>query len=467
MSVLPQLERDLLEAANRRHLTSSGASLSETPDPRRGLRARTRGLRVPLIAFVCLVASTAIALAASGVILTGAPVRPEGQMNPSVGEGVPSPGASRLLPVRVPDPEGGLPWGMRIVHTTRGEVCVQIGRVENGQLGELGIDGVFHNDGRFHPMPADVLPETSRVGVGVGDNDSTETVSCHLVGQVTVGVHRGVDRSAGAANGHERARPSSDLRDIYYGILGKSAVSVSYRYGASVRSVTVLRPLGVYLIVRRATSGALVGSGAESLGSEGDLSPFPPLTAITYRLDGKLCQRGPVEAPGVTDHLTNPCPWPHWPTGHPVSPRDLHQPVHVQIQVSHDLIAGVQLSFTAPFAVASAKEDYEIRIPGISCTQAVVKGHGAVVGWSGSSASLGRDVTRGATVTHWFSASALFSGVCGFPRHLRHVSRRSARVEVLYREYVGAVPVLVGDATINEPPGARLAPEPVGGSHHS
>jgi hypothetical protein len=453
MSVLPQLERDLLEAANRRYATSPRAALSETPGSNPGLRVRVRALRLPLIAFVCLVASTTIALAASGVILTGAPVRPEGRLNPSVGEGVPSPGASRLLPVRVPDPEGGLPWGMRIVHTTRGEVCVQIGRVENGQLGELGIDGVFHDDGRFHPMPGDVLPETSRVGVHVGDNDATETVSCHLAGQVIVGVHRGVDRSAGAANGHERARPSSDLRDIYYGILGKPAVNVSYHDGAGVRSVAVLRPLGAYLIVRRAAGGALVGSGAESLGSEGDLPPSTPLTAITYRLDGKLCQRGPVEAPGITDHLTDPCPWPHWPTSHLVSPRNLHQPVHVQLQVEHDLIAGVRLSFIAPFAVRSAREDYGIRIPGISCTQGVVKRHGTVAGWSGGGASLGRDVTRGATVTHWFSASALFTGLCGFPRHLRRVSRRSAKVEVLYHEYVGAVPVLVGTATINEPLG--------------
>jgi hypothetical protein len=453
MSVLPQLEQDLLEAANRRYATCSGTTLSETPGSGPGLRARTRGLRVPLIAFVCLVASTTIALAASGVILTGAPVRPEGRLNPSVGEGVPSPGASRLLSVRVPDPEGGLPWGMRIVHTTRGEVCVQIGRVENGQLGELGIDGVFHDDGRFHPLPTDVLPETSRVGARVGDNDATETVSCHLAGQVIVGVHGGVDRSAGAANGHERARSSSDLRDIYYGILGKSAVSVSYHDGASVRSVTVRRPLGAYLIVRRTAGGEPVGSGAESLGSEGDLPPSPPLTAITYRLNGKLCQRGPVEAPGAGDHLTNPCSWPHWPAGHLVSPRDLHQPLHVQFRVNHDLIAGVRLSFTAPFAVTSAKEDYEIRIPGISCTQAVAKRHGTVAGWSGGGVSLGRDVTRGATVTHWLSASALFSGVCGFPRHLRHVSRRSARVEVLYHEYVGAVPVLVGVATINKPLG--------------
>src|ERR1700729_1735048 len=154
MSVLGQLERDLLEAANRRNaagVTGVGESI-EGSVPRLVARSRLRPLRLPLVMFGCLLASTTIALAASGVILRGAPVRPEGQLNPSVGEGVPAPGASQLLALRVPDPEGGLPWGMRIVRTTRGEVCVQIGRVENGQLGELGIDGVFHYDGRFHSI---------------------------------------------------------------------------------------------------------------------------------------------------------------------------------------------------------------------------------------------------------------------------------------------------------------------------
>jgi hypothetical protein len=463
MSVLPQLERDLREAANRGHAASAATSGS-----RQGVRAGRRRLRVALIALGCLLASATIALAASGVILTGAPVRPEGQLNPSVGEGVPAPGASRLLPLRAPDPEGGLPWGMRIVRTTRGEVCVQIGRVQDGQLGELGIDGVFHSDGRFHPIPTDVLPETSRVGVRVGDNDASASVSCHLAGQVIVGGHSGVDRSAGAADGHESAIPRGDLRDIYYGLLGAPAVSVSYRAGSAAQTVPVLQPLGAYLIVRRATRNGQVGSGGEALGSEGDLVPSPPLTAITYRLDGKLCQRGPVEPPWVIDHLANACPWPHWPTSHYVAPRDLHQPILVQLQIKNRVVAGARLSFTAPFAVNSAREDYEIRIPGISCGRTLVRRHGVAAVTGYDVASVGRDVARGTTVTHWFAASVLFGGLCGFPRHprhLRHVSRRSATIEVLYSQYTGAVPVLVGSATVNEPPGITLAHGPARGPH--
>jgi hypothetical protein len=465
MSILPQLERDLLEVANRRHATGAD-SRAELHSSRQRVRARARRLRLALIVFGCLLASTTIALAASGVILTGAPVRPEGQLNPSVGEGIPAPGASQLLSLRVPDPEGGPPWGMRIVHTTRGEVCVQIGRVENGQLGQLGVDGVFHDDGRFHPMPPDVLPETSRIGVSVEDNDASASVSCHFAGQAIVGVHRGVDRSAGAANGEVRARPRSELRDIYYGMLGAPAVSVSYRAGTTVRSVAVLAPLGAYLIVRRAARGELEGSGGESLGSEGDLPPSRPLTTITYRLGGKLCQRGPVLAPGVITHLIDPCPQPHWPAGRNMTPRDLHQPLRVQLQISRHLITEARLSFTAPFAVTSAREDYVIRIPVISCNRVVSPSRRTVVAFGYSEASLGRDVTRGSIVTYRFSDLELFAGACGRPPHVRRVSRRSAVIEVLYREYEGAIPVLVGRTTVRVPAGIRPAQAPVRQPRH-
>jgi|HubBroStandDraft_6_1064221.scaffolds.fasta_scaffold131148_1 hypothetical protein len=493
MSIVPQIEQQLVAAAQRRarrpiarvYDRVRGASghgarvLGVRLLGPAGSRTRVRGVRllspagsrrrgrVALLALVLLLATATITLAATGVILTGASVRPEGQLNPSVGEGVPAPGGSLLLSVvRAPDPEGGLPWGMRVVRTTRGEVCVQIGRVENGQLGELGVDGVFHDDGRFHPMPTDVLPETSRIGARVDNNDASASVSCHLEGQVIAGVHRGVDRSAGAANGHDGASPRGELRDIYYGMLGEPAVSVSYRAGSGDRTVAVLPPLGAYLIVRPAARLEQVGSGNEAMGSEGDLQPTPPLTAITYRLDGKLCRRGPVEPPGVADRLTNPCPRPHWPTSGSVAPRDLHEPVRVHLRIDHRLIAGAQLSFVAPFAVTSARDDYEIRVPSVSCERVVVGGHGPRVGWSGSVASIGRDVARGATVTHWLSGPGLFSGVCGFPTHIRHVSRRSAVIEVVYRQYEGAPTVLVGRATVTEPRGTRPVPEPTGRFRH-
>jgi hypothetical protein len=55
---------------------------------------------------------------------------------------------------------------MRVVHTTRGLICVQIGRVDSGRLRQLGVDGGFGDDERFHPMPTDALPEVLGYGSG-------------------------------------------------------------------------------------------------------------------------------------------------------------------------------------------------------------------------------------------------------------------------------------------------------------
>lgn len=454
MSILPQLERDLLEAAHRRLSAGDSAGAEPSGSPRRDVRVRARRLRVALIALGCLLATTTIALATSGVIFTGAPVRPEGRLSPTAGEGVPAAGASQLLSLRVPDPEGGLPWGMRLVHTTRGELCVQIGRVQNGQLGELGIDGVFHDDGRFHPLPTDVLPETSRIGESTKNEEATETVSCALASQVFDGEHIGVDRSGGAANGRPAAKPKSELRDIYYGILGRHALSIRYKAGSRESTYSVLTPVGAYLIVRRTSPRQQAGYGDEGLGSEDELAPSPPLTAITYRLGGELCERGPSLPPGATQHLTHPCPQPRWPHSRHTPPRDLHQSLHTQLQISHHLLTGVKLSFTAPFAVTGAGEDYRMLIP-VRCPG--VLGYGAVV------ASLGHDVARGATVTHFFSDTDLFYVSC---TRGRVNWRPSAKIEVLYG-HPGGTQVLVGVATVEIPAGVRPAPPPSGHSRHT
>jgi hypothetical protein len=445
MSILPQLERDLIDAARRKDSLTEPAQSSVSPR----LRTRARRLRLPVLVFGGVLATATIALAASGVILTGAPVRPEGPLNARVGEGVPTPGTALLLPLRIPDPEGGLPWGMRIVHTTRGELCVQIGRIQNGQLGELGIDGVFHDDRRFHPLPTDVLPETSRIGESVKNEDATEAVSCALAGQVVDGEHIGVDRSGGAANGQPQAKPRSELRDIYYGILGPHAVSVSYRTGRRDATTAVLAPLGAYLIVRRTSAREQAGDSGEALGSADDLEPSPPLAAITYRLAGKLCQRGPSLPPGVARHLSHPCPQPHLPHGHYIPPRDLHQPMHTKLVFHHNRVTAVTLSFTAPFAVTSAGEDYKVFI---------LSRCAPTNGKSGIVQSLGRNVKRGETITQSLPDTALFYTSC---RRGQVTRRSSATIEVFYGR-VGVTQQLVGVATAKLPAGAHPESPPVG-----
>lgn len=46
----------------------------------------------------------------------------------------PVPGSQSLEPIRVPDPHGGPPWGMRIFRGESGELCRTVGRVVDGKL---------------------------------------------------------------------------------------------------------------------------------------------------------------------------------------------------------------------------------------------------------------------------------------------------------------------------------------------
>src|SRR5271165_5666077 len=74
--------------------------------PRRGVRlAGRRGSRLLLVtaAVVLLLGGAAVALAASGLFLTGAAV-PASRLVPNAGAGLPQPGKWKLLSLRVPDP---------------------------------------------------------------------------------------------------------------------------------------------------------------------------------------------------------------------------------------------------------------------------------------------------------------------------------------------------------------------------
>jgi hypothetical protein len=106
-----------------------------------------------------LALATASGTAFAATELFGPPVHP----GPVV-LGGPKSGSVVLAPLRVADPAGGLPWGVRIYtprRSARGTgsplTCVQVGRVLDGQLGVIGADGAFHNDGLFHVLPIEPL----------------------------------------------------------------------------------------------------------------------------------------------------------------------------------------------------------------------------------------------------------------------------------------------------------------------
>ena len=68
-----------------------------------------------------------------------------------------SPEPGQVLSLRAPDPGGGLPWGLRLVRTQDGLLCAQVGRVSDGVLGQVGVDGAFEDDRTFHALEASEL----------------------------------------------------------------------------------------------------------------------------------------------------------------------------------------------------------------------------------------------------------------------------------------------------------------------
>jgi len=427
---------------------------------RRG-RARWRHLRPVVLVLVLVVGGTAAALAATGVILTGSPVRPSGPVVATAGVGIPVVGGSRLLGLRVADPDGGLPWGMRIVHTTRSEVCVQVGRIDQGQLGQLGIDGAFGNDGRFHPLPPDVLPGA----VEGGDASSFETCAPpgHTSSDFSVGIEASAANTPPAGEG-----VAGDRLVLSFGLLGPHAASITYHSGSQTHTEPVLAGLGAYLIVQKYTTGsarriaALAGTGCGHCfgtgGSNGDDLPYPQtdpaspsgaLTSITYRFAGKTCIDNAEAGSGTAaineynDRITRfrvACGLSEGPPPRPTPLPNVREPLRVHLQIHSQVITGAEISFPAPLAVTKAGQSY--------------------LAWVRAGRRLGAltetrvDIARGATVS------------IPVERLLAQTATRSVTIEIEYDQPIAGPPgdqlAIVGTATIHEPAGTHPAPLP----HH-
>ncbi len=376
-----ELRRVVEEPSKRAH-----RRMSWLPAPRRA----GWGLLFPIACV--LLASGTLALAATGVILTGSAVPAAAPVGPSEGIGVPV--SSRLLPVRAQDPDGGLPWGIRIVETSRGLVCAQVGRIDNGQLGELGIDGAFNNDGLFHPFPAGVVQ--SFPGGSTEDGTEIEGGTCTLAGSAAWGSAVaaelwGVDRNAAFAHGHFSPR-SPQARDISYGLLGPHALRVSYSEGSSQHSEAVVPGVGAYLIVQPAAPNSDHEGSGEAPGTQipGDgPGAVGAVTTITYAQNGTNCENGYDARNGAMVPVAHSCP----PAGAPVPPVQatqaglsrLHPSIHFEIRAGR--VTAAEISFAAPFPVRGAAQNYAVWSKGCG-----TRGEGA------DAAVFNHDVVKGGMV---------------------------------------------------------------------
>jgi hypothetical protein len=269
------------------------AAQAGEPRPQRWWRRGGTLLPVALAAVVLAGAGGGALLLAPGKPLPPAFLLPA---NPQTGLGQPVPASLALLPARVADPQGGPPWGMRVIRTTRGLVCLQGGRVVKGQLGGLGVGHAFHADGRFHPflaadavgidgcvtgdanglafMPGAPVIVTADGLPLAGENLwPYERVHCDLPGQQDWGVR---------CQQHE-------LRQVAMGLLGPDATSVRVTAPGHESTIKPIGPAGAYLVVLPAPPNANTSMQSRSIGDA--------VLTVTYK-DGKKC-----EIPG-----REPCP---------------------------------------------------------------------------------------------------------------------------------------------------------------
>lgn len=386
-------------------------------------------VRIALVALALLLATTAIALAATGVILTGSPVRTTSQPTATAGEGLPVVGGNRLLPLRAADPAGGLPWGMRIVHTTRGLICVQVGRIYHGQLGQLGIDGAFGDDGRFHALPPDALPDV------VGGLGTFSFENCAAPEDAYAGDIVGLQASA-ANNPRAGVGVAASRREISFGLLGKHAVSITYRSGSETHTQPVLPGLGAYLIVQRYTGGRQLGSVSYTDGSDQPYpysqptSPNGALSAITYRYAGKLCtdtRKG---------RILSSCGLSESPPPSPAAPPAIHEPLRVHLRIHDHTVTTADISFRAPYPITNATQRYDASVSASGCHEV------------GGRLGADHDLARGAAIS--ISAPIFASGNCS----------PLLRIEVSYDSFLdnNIQHATVGTTTVREPPGTHLAP---------
>jgi hypothetical protein len=340
-----------------------GDSIGRQSAPTPGRAARTRGWRRTLLVAIAIALLMVGAAFGGGLIQLGAPARTfEGFSTPRAGFGALSLGTVRLLPISTPDPHGGPPWGMRVFSTTRGVGCIQVGRVLDGRIGALGQDGAFGNDGRLHELPA----------------RGASVLTCSALdanGRIFNNVSKG-DELANAWSGRETCVPSvaspaekgfvggkicpqADERDLFYGLLGPYAKSITYTSHGAHKTLATVGPEGAYLIVTDAPANQLyntAGPGAT------DVVPVDgPITEIHYH-NGSTCHLTARSWIGGASACTPTLPVPvgYVPVGKPPTRAQVATPVHVHLIRNRAGGYEATLKFRSRIAVNSDRAVYRI-----------------------------------------------------------------------------------------------------------
>lgn len=245
------LERQLREATRA---TRAGAAPAGDADAEAGagaaspappLRRRRRWHRSgPLAVAAALVLSGGAVAAVTSLLPIGEPVDEPGfpvDARPDAGAGVRA-GDARILPLRVADPAGGPPWGLRVFASTRGMSCVQAGRVYRGRFGVVRASRTEPSRVAFRELRA--LPGANSLCSGASRGGFP----------VVRGLRR-VEIEGGATDPRRCGGaecPITGVRLLRFGLLGPAARSAAFVDGDGTRGPAMaLDPAsgGAYLFV--------------------------------------------------------------------------------------------------------------------------------------------------------------------------------------------------------------------------
>ncbi len=410
---MPELRRALVDAARRQHQTVVGR-VAEPGDAHARARGRWPGLRasrwrvLPVMLLLVLVGA-AVAFA-SGLISFGAPAPSVPVFaNPRTGLGRIAPGTVRLLPISVPDPHGGLPWGMRVLSTTRDVGCLQVGRLLDGRLVALGQDGAFDNDGHAHELPLSTNVEWLNCSFVDGHGRIFDSVTIKSqAASAAPGVH--CEPPGTYAPSHHAAFstcPLADERNLYYGMLGPDATSLTYSAGGRSHTVATVGPDGAYLIVTPGTTHRYSGEAGSreraGLYVSDEVPVYSPITAIHYG-GGATCHLVTAERwiygpRACAPPLAEPFGWVQ--IGVPTHAQ-LATPIHATLIRDAEGRRAIRVRFTSRVAISSLRGQYQLEWhePGMA-PEAYAAGpidEGASASYSGLIPQ-GRNITAGQTLT--------------------------------------------------------------------
>jgi hypothetical protein len=243
----------------------------------------------------------------------------------------------------------------------------------------VGQDHAFGDDGRFHELPISaafedngcaLLDGRGRLFTNVTADERPASAWIGTGGRLggcvpaTAGPYeKGLRLTRQEREMGLKPAPicrQADLRNIYYGLLGAGAKSITYVLGGERHTLATVGSQGAYLFVTRASPRQLLNFANAGTA---DIVPVDgPIKEIHYR-DGSTCHVTRNSWIGGSYACTPSLPEPvgYVPVGKAPTHAQLAAPIHVRLVHGRDGRTVIRLSFTARLAVTDARRVYSVR----------------------------------------------------------------------------------------------------------